>query len=252
MKRIIVIGNQKGGVGKTTTATALTFALQMSGYRVLLIDTDPQCNASDTYAAKIEGESTLYDVLCENAPIEDAIQKTDMGDIVPSDPLLAKAESVLVRTGKEFRLKKAIEPIRDSYDFIIMDTPPALGILSLNALTAADSILIPLTSDRYALQGLAQFRETMQEVREYTNPDLKIEGFVFVKHNHRTLLSKDILQSMPKIAEQMKTKIFDTTIRESIAAREAQAMQKNIFDYSPKSTTALDYLSLKDELLKGV
>lgn len=252
MKRVIAVGNQKGGVGKTTTATALAFALKDNGKNVLLIDTDPQCNASDTYNAVIEGESTLYDVLCEGKPITEAIQKTGGGDIVPSDPLLAQAESILVKTGKEYRLKKAIEPIRGDYDFIIIDTPPALGILSLNALTVADTLLIPLTADRYALQGLSQFWETIQEVREFTNSNLLIEGFVFVKHNNRTLLGKEIMQSMSEIAEQMGSRIFNTTIRESIAAREAQAMQKNIFEYAPQSTTALDYLKLTDELLKGM
>lgn len=248
MARVISVANQKGGVGKTTTATALAFGLNSKNKRVLLIDTDPQCNASDTYRAKIEGETTLYDVLCNKEPIREAIQQMETGDVLPSDPLLSQADSVLVKTGKEHILKKAIAEIKTDYDYIIIDTPPTLGILLLNALTASDMVIIPIGADRYSLQGLSQFEETVNAVKEFTNPELKLAGFIFVKHNNRTNLSKDIVTNMPEIAKKMGTALFTSTVRESISAREAQALQENLLKYAPKSTTAQDYIAFINEL----
>lgn len=251
MSKVIVIANQKGGVSKTTTATAIASGLKQKGYKVLLIDTDPQGNASDTYKAKIEGEPTLYDLLCNNEPIRDCIQKTVAGDIIAADPLLSQAENMLNKTGKEHILKKAAQPILNEYNYIIIDTPPTLGILLLNALTFANILIVPITADRYSLQGLSQLTETVDAVKEYTNPSLKIAGLLLSKYNNRTNLSREVAEGMPQIAEKMSTIIFNTSIRESIAAKEAQATRETIFSYAPKSTTAQDYLTFIDELLES-
>ena len=248
--KIIVVANQKGGVAKTTTATALAAGLKIKGYKVLLIDTDPQCNASDTYQAEIQGAATLYDLLCEGEPIANTIQHTESGDIVPSDPLLSQAESKLTQMGKEYILKKAAQPIRAEYDYIIIDTPPTLGVLLANALTLADTMIVPITADRYSLQGLSQLQDTIAAAQEYTNPALTVSGLLLSKFNKRTKLSKEVSTNMPEIAKAMKTIVFDTAIRESTAAKEAQAMRKSLFVHAPESTTAQDFLAFVDELIE--
>lgn len=248
---VIAITNQKGGVAKTTTATALASGLKLKGYSVLIIDADPQCNTSDTYQAHIEGTATLYDLLYATDPINEVIQHTPTGDIIPSDPQLAQAENLLNRTGKEFILKKALQPILTQYDYIIIDTPPTLGVLLLNALTAADTLIVPITADRYSLQGLSQLQDTIAAAQEYTNPTLSVLGLLLCKFNARTNLSRDVLDAMPVIAGQLRTAIFKTRIRESTAAREAQATRINLYEHAPKSSTAQDYLAFIDELIEG-
>lgn len=250
MAKVITIANQKGGVAKTTTATALASGLKIKGYNVLLIDTDPQCNASDTYQAEIEDIATLYDLLFNKEPVQNTIQHKSMGDIIPSDPLLSKAENMLNNTGREYVLKKAASLILDQYDYIIIDTPPTLGILLINALTFANEVIVPVTADRYSLQGLSQLYETIGAAKEYTNPNLKVIGLLLAKYNGRTNLSKEVAEGMPIIAKQMNTVIFDTAIRESTAAKEAQAMRKGLYEHSPNCTTAQDYLLFTEELIK--
>lgn len=247
--KVITITNQKGGVAKTTTATSLAAALSLKNKKVLLIDTDPQCNASDTYRAKIQGMTTLYDVLVDKVPVNEAIQKTEVGEIIASDNLLSKAESLLNETGKEYTLKKAINIIINDYDYIIIDTPPTLGVLLINALTAADELIIPITADRYGLHGLSQLNETINLAQEYTNPNLRIAGLLLVKYNPRTRISKDVTSNLPTISKEMNTIVFNTTIRESTAAKEAQALRNSLFDYAPYSTTAIDYNAFTKELL---
>jgi len=211
---------------------------------------DPQCNASDTYQAEIEGVATLYDLLCNNEPVQSTIQHKPTGDIIPSDPLLSQAENLFNKLGKEYILKKAVSPIADSYDYIIIDTPPTLGVLLLNALTFATEVIVPITADRYSLQGLSQLQETISAAKEYTNPQLKVAGLLLAKFNKRTNLSKDIAEEMPVIAAQMDTIIFKSTIRESTAAKEAQAIRKSLFKHAPNCTTAQDYLAFIDELIE--
>lgn len=250
MAKIIAVANQKGGVTKSTTSMALAAGLKLKGYHVLLVDTDPQCNASDTYRAKIEGEATLYDVMKEGCPATEAIQTTPYGDILPCDPLLKEAEQTFTQMGKEFILRERLEPIAGDYDYIIIDTPPTLGVLLANALTAANSVLIPITPDRYSLQGLSQLRETLQTIRKYTNPTLTVSGLLVTKYNGRTVLARDINEDLPSIAEMLGTKVFDSKIRESIAVREAQAARLVLFEYAPSSTTAQDYTAFTDEFVR--
>lgn len=247
--KIIAVTNQKGGVAKTTTATAMAAGLRKRGYRVLLIDTDYQGNSSDTYRAKIEDQSTLFDVLCAGDKISDAIQHTEAGDIVASDPLLEEAEQRLTTQGREFKLREALEEIEGQYDYIILDTPPGLGILLINALTAATSCVIPMSADRYGLQGLSGLDKSIGRVRRYSNRDLKIDGLLFCKYNPRLNLSKSVMEVVEGVEKALGTKMYETTIRESVAAREAQAARMTLFDAAPNCTAAKDYDAFLDEYL---
>jgi chromosome partitioning protein len=250
MATVLTIANQKGGIGKTTTATALASGLIGRGKQALLIDTDPQCSASDTYQAKISGNATLYDLLIDNEKAVNIIQHTPHGDIIACDPLLADASKKLTGLGDEKILRKALVEILPNYDYIIIDTPPGAGILLHNALTVADGLIIPITADRYGLQGLSQLCNTIRAIQENTNPDLTVSGLLLVKHNERTNLSKVISENLPTIATEMNTIIFNTYIRESIVTKEAQTNRTTLLNHAPNSTTATDYAEFIDELLE--
>lgn len=250
--KTIVIANQKGGIGKTTTATTLASILSEKGYQTLLIDADQQGNSSDTYQAQIEGVATLYDVLLdeERIPIKEAIQKTENGDIVASDFLLRKADEILNNDIEGlYRLQDALEEL-SGYDYVIIDTAPAMNSILYNCLIAADEVVIPITADRYALQGLAQLNEAINAIKKRQNKKLKIAGFLLIKYNGRTLLGKEVKESLEKIAAEMDTKLFKSTIRESIKVKEAQAVRSTLIKYAPNSTTALDYVCFTKELLE--
>lgn len=247
-----MIANQKGGIGKTTTATALASILSEKGYPTLLIDADQQGNSSDTYQAQMERVATLYDVLLdeERIPIKEAIQITEHGDIVASDLLLRKADEILNNDIEGlYRLQDALEEL-SGYDYVIIDTAPAMNSILYNCLIAADEVIIPITADRYALQGLAQLNETIHAIKKRQNKKLKIAGFLLIKYKERTLLGKEVKESLEKIAVKMNTKLFKTTIRESTKAKEAQAVRSTLIKYAPNSTTALDYIRFTKELLE--
>ena len=247
MAEIIAIANQKGGIGKTTTALAVTSVLKNLGKRVLYVDIDPQCNGTDTYQAAVDGVGTIYDLMV-NMDF-DCVQRTEHGDIIAGDPMMKDANKHLDDVSAVYRLRKGLEHFKDWYDYIILDTPPALSILLTNALTAADKIIIPLTADRYGLQGLVQLHSTIEDVKEYTNPKLTVDGLLLVKYSDRTNLEKGILDSLPEYAKMFNTRVYKTRIRESVRAREAQAKQMGLIEWAPKSTTALDYKALVNEIL---
>lgn len=244
--QVIVVANQKGGIGKTTTATALATGLKLRGFKTLLVDLDPQANATDNYRAKIDGVGTAYDLLVSGDT--DCIQNTDLGDIIAGDPQLKDAGKLLDGVSGAYKLKKGLAKIT-GYDFVIVDTPPTLSVLLTNALTAADKVIIPLTSDRFGLQGLMLLKDTISDIQEFTNPDLVVEGFLLVKYRGTTTLAKAVDESLPKYAALFQTKIFDTKIRESIEARKAQALQTGLFAAAPNCTTAIDYNRFIDEIL---
>lgn len=247
----IVVANQKGGIGKTTTATTLASLLGETK-KTLLIDADPQGNSTDTYQAVIEDTATLYDVMVDSdrLPLAEAIQKMPNGDIVASDPLLSKAEKMLDGDVEGlYRLKDAIEGL-EGYDYIIIDTAPSMNVVLYNCLIAADKVIIPVTADQYALQGLMQLHDTIKAVQRRQNPTLRIEGLLLIKFSGRSNLEKEIQEYLQELSQKMETKIFQTTIRECIKIKEAQAKKKMLINYAPNCTTAKDYIAFLEELLE--
>jgi chromosome partitioning protein len=248
MKTIAVI-NQKGGVGKSTTAATLAAGLSIKGYRTLAIDLDAQGNLTYTAKAATSG-ATILGVLTGEVKAADAIQHlAGGGDIIPASKALAGADAFISDTGKEYRLKEALEPIAAAYDFIIIDTPPSLGILTINALTACHSVIIPAQADIYSLQGIEQLGETMQPVRKYCNPALYIEGILLTRYSPRAILSREVAQLAEQLAERLNTKLFKATIREAVAVKEAQISQRTLYEYAPKAPVTADYTAFIDELL---
>ena len=246
MKTVSVI-NQKGGVGKSTTAEMLVSALYLKGFKVLAIDLDAQGNLSYSLAAD-SNSPTILEVLTEEISAKDAI-KHARADIISSNKALAGADAFIADTGKEYRLKEALEKISKNYDFCIIDTPPALGILTINALTASDSVIIPAQADIYSLQGIENLEETIKAVKKYCNPNLKIEGILLTRYNPRTILSREVSEMAEKLAEKLETKLFKAKIRDAVAVKEAQISQESLFKYAPKSNVTKDYEGFINEFL---
>ena len=252
--QVICIANQKGGIGKTTTATALASILEEKGYKTLLIDADPQGNSTDTYRAISKDTATLYDVLLDREdplPIMDAIQHTEIGDIVASDPELKTADTSLPNDGDEyFILQEALEKI-EGYEYVVIDTAPADNKLLKNCLIASDKVIIPITADRYAIQGLSDLNKTLVKIKKRNNPKLEVAGLLLVKYKSRQKLAQEVKTSLDDIASMMGTKVFETTIRESTNAQKAQATRTTLIKYAPNCTTAEDYKAFTEELLRG-
>lgn len=249
MANVIAVINQKGGVGKSTTAQALGAGLRQKGYAVLFIDLDAQGNLSYTMGADMGGPSAL-EVLAKQVSISDAVQRTGQGDLVCSSAGLSGADMSITQTGKEYRLKEALAEIEGNYDFIIIDTPPALGILTINALTAATSAIIPAQADIYSLQGIGQLYGTLDAIKQYTNPGLQVSGILLTRYNARAVLSRDITDLIDETAQQLDTVLFKAKIRECIALKEAQAQKQDIFSYAAKCNASSDYNEFIDEFLE--
>ena len=248
MQTIAVI-NQKGGVGKSTTALAIGAGLSLKGYSVLFIDLDAQGNLSYTLGAGTQGYNAMG-VLQRPETAKEEIQHTQNGDIIASSPALAGADTVLTETGKEYRLKEALESLSGEYDYCIIDTPPALGILTINALTACRGAIIPAQADIYSLQGISQLNSTIQTVKKYCNPALSIMGIVLTRYSSRSVISREVTELIEQTAEQLQTKLYKAKIRECIALKEAQAVKQNIFTYAPRSNATADYRALVEEILE--
>lgn len=248
MKEIISTINQKGGTGKTSTALALAAGSKIKGYNVLCIDLDPQCNLSYSMGAKTDGETSL-DLLTGDVTAPAAVQRTPQGDIIAASPALSGADLTITQTGKEYRLREALEAIRGSYDYCIIDVPPSLGVLTVNALTAADSVIIPADATAYSLMGITQLYDTIDTIRKYCNPALTVRGIVLTRYSPRSILSRDMRQMIEAAAVQRGTRIFETAIRENISIKEAQASQQDIFSYAPRSNGAADYMALVNEII---
>ena len=247
---IYAVINQKGGVGKSTVAGVLLSGLTKRGFKTLAVDLDAQGNLSFSVGADTNTQKTSFEMLTQKCSVSDLIQHTEQGDVIPSSRSLSGADMFINTTGKEYRLKEALEQIENSYDYIILDTPPALGILTVNALTAADSVIIPAQADVYSLQGIAQLSETISTVRKYCNPKLKISGILLTRYNARAVLNRNIYDMMQEQAKNLDTKLFKTSIREAVAVREAQISQTSIFDYAPKANVTEDFQNFINELLE--
>lgn len=238
---IITVINQKGGVGKTTTAQALGAGLHEQGYKVLFIDLDPQGNLTDALQARSE-TGGAYELLTTGRA---NVTSRGYADLITSSPELAADLSLPADS-----LKRAVEGYTDLYHYILIDTPPALNSLSINALAAAQGLIIPAQADRYSLQGIGQLYQSIQAVKETINPGLFILGIVLTRHNPRTILGADLTEVMRETAEALGTKLFNTSIREAVAIREAQYLQRNPLEYAPASNVVQDYKALTAEIVK--
>ena len=249
MGRIIAIANQKGGVGKTTTAVNLAAALSRKGKRVLLVDLDPQGNATSGLGVSKKQENTVYDLLVNDQPTERCIRKGvyETLDLVPSTVDLAGAEIEMLDLERhEYVLKKKLRFVTDKYDVILIDCPPSLNLLTVNALTTADSVLVPIQCEFYAMEGLTQLTFTIQLVQKKLNPSLKMEGVVFTMYDARTNLSEQVVES---VRSYLKDKAFDTVIPRNVRLAEAPSHGMPIFEYDPRSAGADAYMKLAEELL---
>lgn len=250
MGKIIAIANQKGGVAKTTTAVNLSACIATLGKKVLLIDIDPQGNASSGLGInKLDSFRCIYDVVVNNVPISKVIITTEIENlfVVPATIQLAGAEVELVSAiSREVKLKKALDLIKEQYDYVFIDCPPSLGLLTLNALTAADSILIPIQCEYYALEGLSQLMNTVRLVQKHLNPHLIIEGAVLTMFDARTNLS---IQVVDEVKNYFKEKVFTSIIPRNVRLSEAPSYGQPIILYDPKSKGAEMYMELAKEVI---
>ena len=248
---ITTVANQKGGVGKTTTAHALVTGLTHKGYKALAVDTDPQGNLSYTMNAD-ENAPGVYELMKGRGDPAGFIQHTKQGDIIPGSLMLSGADMEFTDEGREYVLSEVLRTLRAFYDFIVIDSPPALGILTINALTAAHDIIIPLGADAYSLQGLSQLSATVGKVKEHCNPSLRIAGLLVTRYSGRSILSQELKETIEgKAARAVGAVVFQSVIREGIAVKEAQTQQASLYAAAPKSNAAADYMAFIDEFLKG-
>ncbi len=247
MATVIVVTNQKGGVGKTTTCAALTGIFRSRGKRVLAIDMDPQGNLSFSLGAEDEGY-TIHDVMTGRCDIREAIKTTHICDVITSNILLSGSELELTSEKREFILKGILEIVKYSYDYIIIDTPPALSILTINAYTAADDLIIPMTPEILSLQGIAQLRETILAVKKYYNKKLNIRGILLTRYVQKQTLAREVEEMVEIVAKQLHTQVLDVKISVSVAVAEAPAHQEVITTYSPNCRAARDYVKLAESL----
>lgn len=250
---ILAIANQKGGVGKTTTAINLSAALAMRGHKTLLIDLDPQANSTMSYVDMTGITRSLFDALTEpTCAVADILVPTPVEglSIIPSRIGLAKLEAKLVgEMDAHFRLKDKLEPVAKTHDIVVIDCPPALGLLTVNALVAATHLLIPIQSSYFALEGTDDLLETVEKVRSRANPELQIMGVLITMHDRRTSIARDIRLQIQKV---FGSKVFNTVITKSVRLEESPAYKESIFTFAPDSSGATEYYTLSEEVMDRV
>lgn len=254
--KVITIGNQKGGIGKTTTALCLGAELEQKGYRVLYIDMDKQTDTSRTLRADLNAKGS-YEMLADKVKAVDLIQVTDNGHhVITSNDKLATIDNVLSdpkrQLGKEYLLKESLESVKGNYDFVIIDTARDLNNATINALTGTDYLIIPATTDSFSQEGLITLLNIAGVIRQYTNKELKTAGVLLTMYNDRSNINRAFKEEIERTAEEYGTKVFNTFIRSNVAIKESQALKEPITTYAPKSNANQDYLNFTEELLKDI
>jgi chromosome partitioning protein len=253
MGRVIAVASQKGGVGKTTTAINLGACAAEAGHRVLLVDMDPQSNAGSGLGLAVdESRPTIYEALVDGVPVEEIVHRDVYPnfDIAPSGQKLSGAEVELVGAmARETRLRQALQPVRERYDVLLVDCPPSLGLLTINTLTAADSVLVPLQCEYYALEGLTQLLKTIQLVQDHLNPALRIEGVLLTMYDARLNLSQQVADEARKF---FADRVYQTVIPRNVRLSEAPSFGRPIIHYDSTSTGAESYRALTNEILSNV
>ena len=253
MKKVIAVTNQKGGIGKTTTATSMAAILTERGYKTLLIDADVQCNSTDTYRAEYEGVPTLYDVILEDnsiSSINEAIQHTEIGDIIAADPLLRETDSKLGGQGVKGykKLQTALTQLTD-YDYVIIDTHPSIDMMLRNVLVAADEIIIPMKVGRYSFQGINDLIEAIEDAKSL-NSKLRIAGILRVDYKETTNIGKRTDGSLELVSQKLDTKVFDSVIRNCVKVPEAQSDRLSLIKYAKSCSAERDYEDFLEEYLE--
>lgn len=253
MAEILAVTNQKGGVGKSTTAAALGTRLSLAGHRVLFVDFDPQCNMTNSLGIGHDRSGpSLMDLLLAGSFDASAVVETVNGDLLAGDISLVGADITLTERVpvREHALRRVLDGAKELYDFVIIDTPPTLGLLTLNALTAATAAIVPAFADIYSLQGIFQLRQTVDMVRRYHNPTVNVLGIVLTRYDSRLVVTREVGRLLDGISAQTGLHIFDAKIRECADVAKAQLARRSIFDFAPKSNACEDYSALASEVCR--